>query len=84
MHAQMHTLTSAYSHNIAGGSLIEGPELVHRGDYYYLFFAAGKYCQESYSEGVARSRARAGVCARARARARVGARARARASQSWC
>ena len=22
---------------IAGGSLIEGPELIHRGDYYYLF-----------------------------------------------
>eukprot|EP01047_Picozoa_sp_COSAG01_P043381 COSAG01_NODE_3847_length_5644_cov_25.352209_8_plen_40_part_00 len=27
---------------VAGGSLIEGPELVHRGGYYYLFFAAGK------------------------------------------
>ena len=41
---------------IRGGSLIEGPELIHHGDYYYLFFAAGKYCQESYSEGVARSK----------------------------
>ena len=40
---------------VSGGSLVEGPELVRRGEYYYLFFAAGKYCQASYSEGVARS-----------------------------
>lgn len=26
------------------------------GDYYYLFFASGRYCEDSYSEGVARSR----------------------------
>jgi beta-xylosidase len=42
---------------ISGGSLVEGPELIHiQGGYYYLFFAAGKYCQASYSEGVARSK----------------------------
>jgi hypothetical protein len=41
---------------IEGGSLVEGPELIHHGGYYYLFFAAGKYCQDSYSEGVARSK----------------------------
>lgn len=43
---------------IKGGSLIEGPELLRHEElgYYYLFFAAGKYCQDSYSEGVARSR----------------------------
>lgn len=40
---------------IDGGSLIEAPELVKHGGYYYLFFAAGRYCQDSYSEGVARS-----------------------------
>jgi beta-xylosidase len=33
---------------VAGGTLIEGPELVKHGDYYYLFFAAGRYCQTSY------------------------------------
>ena len=41
---------------VAGGSLIEGPELVKHGGYYYLFFAAGKYCQPDYAEGVARSK----------------------------
>lgn len=41
---------------VPDGSLIEGPELIHRGDYYYLFFAAGKFCTDSYSEGVARSK----------------------------
>jgi beta-xylosidase len=41
---------------VAGGALVEGPEIVQHGGYYYLFFAAGKYCQDSYSEGVARSR----------------------------
>ena len=40
---------------VGRGSLIEGPELLKRGRFYYLFFAAGKFCQESYSEGVARS-----------------------------
>lgn len=39
-----------------GGTLIEAPEVVKHGGYYYLFFAAGRYCQESYSEGVARSK----------------------------
>jgi arabinan endo-1,5-alpha-L-arabinosidase len=41
---------------VVGGSLVEGPELIKEKDYYYLFFAAGKYCQDSYSEGVARSK----------------------------
>ena len=41
---------------VPGGALIEGPEIVQHGEYYYLFFAAGKFCQDSYSEGVARSR----------------------------
>ena len=42
---------------VSGGSLVEGPELVKANGYYYLFFAGGKYCQSSYSEGVARSKA---------------------------
>lgn len=41
---------------VAGGSLVEGPEIVRQGDWYYLFFASGRYCQDSYSEGVARSK----------------------------
>jgi hypothetical protein len=41
---------------VLGGSLVEGPELVKRAGWYYLFFAAGKYCQDSYAEGVARAR----------------------------
>lgn len=40
---------------VSGGSLIEGPEVVKNGGYYYLFFASGKYCEASYMEGVARS-----------------------------
>ena len=42
---------------VAGGTLVEGPEVVKHGGYYYLFFASGKYCQNSYAEGVARSAA---------------------------
>jgi beta-xylosidase len=41
--------------SVSGGSLAEGPEIVKRNGYYYLFFAAGKFCQSSYTEGVARS-----------------------------
>lgn len=41
---------------VSGGSLVEGPEVIRRGEYYYLFFAAGKFCQDTYTEGVARSR----------------------------
>ena len=41
---------------VQGGSLVEGPEIVEHGGWFYLFFAAGCFCQESYSEGVARSR----------------------------
>ena len=40
---------------VEGGSLIEGPEMMKVGKFYYLFFAAGRYCQPSYAEGVARS-----------------------------
>jgi arabinan endo-1,5-alpha-L-arabinosidase len=40
---------------VQGGSLIEGPEIIRYGKYYYLFFAAGKFCQDTYTEGVARS-----------------------------
>eukprot|EP00040_Diaphanoeca_grandis_P011441 m.58659 g.58659 ORF g.58659 m.58659 type:complete len:518 (-) comp22594_c1_seq1:81-1634(-) len=40
---------------VAGGALIEGPEVIQRNGFYYLFFAAGKFCQESYAEGVARA-----------------------------
>lgn len=39
-----------------GGALIEGPELIRRGQYYYLFFASGRYCRPDYAEGVARSK----------------------------
>lgn len=40
---------------VDGGSLVEGPQLIKKDAYYYLFFAAGKYCQPSYAQGVARS-----------------------------
>lgn len=40
---------------VEGGSLVEGPEVVKVGSWYYLFFAAGKFCTEFYTEGVARS-----------------------------
>ena len=40
---------------VAGGSLVEGPEIVKRNGIYYLFFASGQYCQDTYKEGVARS-----------------------------
>jgi hypothetical protein len=40
---------------VSGGSLVEGPEVIKVGSYYYIFFAAGKYCTDSYTEGVARS-----------------------------
>ncbi|MFD2178916.1 family 43 glycosylhydrolase [Veronia pacifica] len=41
---------------VPGGSLIEGPELIKHEDYYYLFYASGRFCTESYAESVARSR----------------------------
>lgn len=41
---------------VSGGSLIEGPEIIKHGGEYYLFFASGKYCQDTYMEGVARSK----------------------------
>ena len=40
---------------VSGGSLIEGPQLLRHGDWYYLFFAAGRFCQSDYFEGVARA-----------------------------
>jgi hypothetical protein len=40
---------------VNGGSLVEGPEIVKRNGFYYLFFAAGKFCETTYTEGVARS-----------------------------
>ncbi len=36
--------------------LIEGPEIIYRDPYYYLFYAAAAYCSPSYAEGVARSK----------------------------
>jgi len=42
--------------SVAGGTLIEGPEVVYEGGFYYLFFASGRFCEDSYSEGVARSK----------------------------
>lgn len=41
---------------VEGGSLVEGPEVVHVNGWYYLFFAAGRYCTDTYTEGVARSK----------------------------
>ena len=41
---------------VDGATLIEGPELVYRDGWYYLFFAGGRFCTDSYIEGVARSR----------------------------
>lgn len=41
---------------VSGGSLVEGPEVLYHSGWYYLFFAAGKYCTDSYTEGVARSK----------------------------
>lgn len=40
---------------VANGALVEGPELIKKGQYYYLFYATGKYCQASYAQGVARA-----------------------------
>ena len=28
---------------VQGGSLVEAPEMIRRGAYYYLFFAAGRF-----------------------------------------
>jgi hypothetical protein len=36
-------------------TLVEGPEMMYYDGYYYLFFAGGKYCDDQYTEGVARS-----------------------------
>ena len=51
---------------VAGGSLIEAPEVIKHGGYYYLFFAAGRFCTDSYAEGVARGtsgvRTRSSAC----------------------
>ena len=41
---------------VPDGYLIEGPEIIFRDPYYYLFFAAAAYCSPTYSEGVARSK----------------------------
>lgn len=41
---------------VQSGSLVEGPEIIKTNGWYYLFFASGKYCQDSYAEGVARSK----------------------------
>ena len=38
------------------GSLVEGPEVIFHGGFYYLFFAASTYCSPAYAEGVARSK----------------------------
>ncbi|KAI1283757.1 Xylan 1,3-beta-xylosidase [Halotydeus destructor] len=38
-------------------SLIEGPWFYQHGDYYYLFYSANAWCEESYAVGVARSKA---------------------------
>ena len=35
---------------------MEGPEMVQVNGWYYLFFAAGQYCTDFYTEGVARSK----------------------------
>ena len=37
--------------------LVEGPWLLHRGDYYYLFYSGSGYAGSSYAVGVARSSA---------------------------
>lgn len=41
---------------VSGGSLVEGPDIVKHNGFYYLFFASGKYCEDSYAEGVAKSK----------------------------
>jgi beta-xylosidase len=41
---------------VNGGSLIEGPEIIYVQPWYYLFFASGRYCEDTYMEGAARSR----------------------------
>ena len=41
---------------IEGGSLVEGPQVFKRGGVYYLFFASGRYCEDSYKEGESLSR----------------------------
>jgi arabinan endo-1,5-alpha-L-arabinosidase len=38
------------------GALVEGPWMIERGGYYYLFYSANGYADPRYSVGVARSR----------------------------
>jgi beta-xylosidase len=37
------------------GDLVEGPWIIHRNNYYYLFYSANSYCNDKYAVGVARS-----------------------------
>jgi beta-xylosidase len=41
---------------VTNGTLAEGPEMMYYDGYYYLFFAAGRYDDYSYTEGVARAK----------------------------
>ena len=40
---------------VPDGTLIEGPQVVKHEGLYYLFFASGRFCEDSYMEGVGRS-----------------------------
>ncbi|HEY4000197.1 MAG TPA: glycoside hydrolase family 43 protein [Candidatus Xenobia bacterium] len=42
------------------GTVVEGPELVKRGDWYYLFYSGNGYAGDAYGEGVARSQSPTG------------------------
>ncbi len=38
------------------GDVVEAPEMIKRGGYYYLFYSGFRYCNGTYGVGVARSR----------------------------
>lgn len=38
------------------GDVVEAPWVIHRGNFYYMFYSGFRYCNETYGVGVARSR----------------------------
>lgn len=38
------------------GDVVEGPWMIHRGGFYYLFYSGFRYCNATYGTGVARAR----------------------------
>jgi beta-xylosidase len=48
----------ALIHNTLGweGDVVEAPWLLHRGNFYYLFYSGFRYCDATYGVGIARAR----------------------------